>query len=54
MPIVNTEAMNLHLKEIRARVATGAHALLVCDGADWRQPGDLRKIADSGVGNSDS
>ena len=24
-------------------MATGAHAVLVCDGADWRQPGDLRE-----------
>ncbi len=42
MPAVNTEAMNLHLKEIATQVATGAHALhalLVCDGAGWHQPG---------------
>jgi transposase len=40
MPAVNTEAMNEHLKEISTQVATSAHALLVCDGAGWHQPGD--------------
>lgn len=33
MPAVNTEALNEHLKEISAQVATGAHCLLLCDGA---------------------
>jgi hypothetical protein len=40
MPRVNTEAMNHHLKEIAIQVAIGAHALLVCDGAGWHQPGE--------------
>lgn len=40
MPVVNTEAMNLHLKEIATQIADGAHALLVCDGAGWHQPGE--------------
>ena len=31
----NTEAMNLHLQEIAAAVAPGAHAVLVVDGAGW-------------------
>ena len=39
MPTVNTEAMNEHLKEISAQVATGAHAVLVLDGAGWHQTG---------------
>ena len=39
MPSVNTEAMNEHLKEISAQVTPGAHAVLVCDGAGWYQPG---------------
>jgi transposase len=39
MPYANTEAMNAHLKQISAEVAPGAHALLVCDGAGWRQRG---------------
>jgi hypothetical protein len=33
MPAVNIEAMNEHLKEISAQVTTGAHAVLVLDGA---------------------
>jgi transposase len=44
MPGVNTEAMNEHLKEISCQVATSAHALLVCDGAGWHQPGDRLNI----------
>ncbi len=39
MPAVNTEAMNEHLNEISAMVAPEAHAMLVCDGAGWHQPG---------------
>jgi hypothetical protein len=39
MPAVNTEAMNEHLAEISTQVAPRAHALLVCDGAGWHQPG---------------
>lgn len=35
MPYANTEAMNLHLQEIAAAVAPGAHAVLVVDGAGW-------------------
>lgn len=40
MPSVNTEAMNEHLKEVSCQMATGAHALPVCDDAGWRQPGE--------------
>lgn len=39
MPAANTEAMNEHLNEISAMVAPAAHAILVCDGAGWHQPG---------------
>ena len=39
MPAVYTEAMNEHLKEISTQVSPGAHAVLVCDGAGWHQPG---------------
>ena len=39
MPYANTAAMNLHLQEISAEVAPGAHAVLVCDGAGWHQKG---------------
>jgi hypothetical protein len=35
MASANTEAMNEHLKEISVQVATGAHAVLICDGAGW-------------------
>lgn len=39
MPAVNSEAMAEHLQEIGRQVADGAHAILVCDGAGWHQPG---------------
>jgi len=35
MPAANTEAMNAHLTEISKTVASGAHAILVMDGAGW-------------------
>jgi len=38
MPAVNTEAMNVHLKEISTQVTPGGHALLVCDRAAWLHP----------------
>ena len=47
MPAVNTEAMNEHLKEISCQVATSAHALLVCDGAGWHQPGKRLIVPDN-------
>ena len=34
-PHVDVEAMNIHLAEIGRRVAEGAHAVLVLDGAGW-------------------
>ena len=40
MPAVNTEAMNEHFKEISTQIASHAHAILVCDGAGWHQPGE--------------
>ena len=39
MPSVNSEAMSEHLTVISAQAAPGAHAILVCDGAGWHQPG---------------
>ena len=42
MPEVNTEAMNAHLAEISRRVAQGAHAVLVLDGAGWHTTPRLR------------
>ena len=35
LPTCNTEAMNLHLLEIAATVAPGAHAVLLVDQAGW-------------------
>ena len=35
LPKCNTEAMNLHLKEISVAVAPGAHAVLIVDQAGW-------------------
>ena len=47
MPAVNTEAMVEHLREISAMVAPGAHALVVCDGAGWHQPGERLSLPDN-------
>jgi transposase len=35
MPYANSQAMNLHLREIGRAVAPGAHGVLVLDGAGW-------------------
>ena len=47
MPAVNSEAMAEHLREISTQVAPGAHAVLVCDGAGWHQPGDRLPIPEN-------
>ncbi len=39
--------MNLHLAEISASVAAGAHALLTVDGAGWHQTGDKLRVPDN-------
>ena len=39
LPHANIEAMNLHLAEISRRVASGAHAVVVLDGAGWHKIG---------------
>jgi hypothetical protein len=39
LPAANTDAMNLHLTEISANVAPGAHAVLTTEGAGWHQTG---------------
>ncbi len=44
MPAVNVGAMNEHLKEISTQVSPGAHAVLVCDGAGWHQPGKRLRV----------
>lgn len=47
MPGVNAEAMSEHLAEIATQVTEGAHALLVCDGAGWHQPGERLTVPDN-------
>lgn len=47
MPTVNAEAMTEHLKEISAQVASGAHAVVVCDGAGWHQRGKRLAVPDN-------
>jgi hypothetical protein len=42
LPHVNVEAMDIHLAEIGRRVAEGAHAVLVLDGAGWHTSPKLR------------
>ena len=42
MPYANSEAMNLHLREIARAVAPGAHAILVLDGAGWHTSHTLK------------
>jgi transposase len=36
--------MNLHLAEISANVAAGAHAVLIIDGAGWHQTGGKLRV----------
>jgi transposase len=47
MPAVNTEAMIVHLQEISAQVAPGAHAVLVLDGAGWHQKATALRAPDN-------
>jgi hypothetical protein len=35
LPFCNTEAMQLHLNEIAARVSAGGHAIVILDQAGW-------------------
>ncbi len=41
MPRCNSQAMNLHLAEIAATVAPGAHAVVMLDQAGWHLAGAL-------------
>ena len=41
LPRANTEAMDLHLKEIGRAVAPGAHAVVRLDQADWHTTAKL-------------
>ncbi len=47
LPYVNAEAMSLHLAEISRRVAPGAHAVIVLDGAGWHQQGGRLVVPDN-------
>ncbi len=47
MPVINSEAMSEHLKEISAQVTPGAHAVVVCDGAGWHQQGQRLCVPDN-------
>jgi transposase len=47
MPYANTEAMNLHMKEVSAEVSPGAHAIVICDGAGWHQRGQKLVLPDN-------
>ncbi len=47
MPWVSSEAMAIHLEEISKQVGASAHALLVCDGAGWHQPGVRLAVPDN-------
>ncbi len=42
LPLVNVEAMNVHLAEISRHVTEGAHAVLVLDQAGWHTSPKLR------------
>ena len=39
--------MNEHLIEISTMVAPASHAVLVCDGAGWHQPGERLWVPDN-------
>jgi hypothetical protein len=47
LPEVNAEATGLHLAEIGRRVASGAHAVVLCDGAGWHQQGGRLVVPDN-------
>jgi hypothetical protein len=45
LPYANTEAFSLHLAEISKEVATGAHAILILDGAGYHAAAALKAPA---------
>ncbi len=47
LPLVNTEAMNLHLAEISTQVTLGAHCVLTLDGAGWHQLGGKLRVPEN-------
>ena len=44
LPRASAEAMSLHLAEISRRLATGARAVVVLDGAGWHQTGGRLRV----------
>ncbi len=47
LPRANAAMMSLHLAEISRRVAPGAHAVVVLDGAGWHQEGGRLIVPDN-------
>ena len=47
LPFADADMMNLHLAEISATVAPGAHAVLTIDGAGWHQTGGRLRVPDN-------
>ena len=47
LPHANTSAMNLHLLEISTAISSGAHAVLIVDGAGWHQTGGNLRVPDN-------
>jgi hypothetical protein len=41
LPEVDTDAMNLHLREMSRHIVTSAHAVVIIDGAGWHKSDDL-------------
>jgi hypothetical protein len=46
-PAANTIAMNHHLAEISTQVTSGAHAVLIVDGAGWHQAGQRLRVPEN-------
>ena len=47
LPTANAAMMNLHLLEISTAVSSGAHAVLIVDGAGWHQTGGKLRVPDN-------
>ena len=47
LPFANADALTLHLTEISTHVASGAHAVVVLDGAGWHKPGGRLRVPEN-------
>ena len=47
LPFADAAMMDLHLAEISANVAPGAHAVLTIDGAGWHRTGGRLRVPDN-------